>query len=259
MPLELLDLRTRRNSGLLRRAYDELYLATFIDPDEQETFEQYRSRLFDSQLLPPQPVTHFVVAGQNLESVEQAALLGFIIFEAYRESGCGLLTYIVTTSNSRGRGLGRRLIETAQAALRADMEDFHHRPDALQAIFAEMHDPALVPSTQDVFDPALRLQIMRRFGAAQVPIHYVQPELTPGGERSRQLLLTVFPTAGEEPVAMLSQSVAADFLHEFYRALGVADPNRDADFLAMLRDLDNARHSSGRTALSGLPLVTITE
>jgi GNAT superfamily N-acetyltransferase len=259
MEAELRDLRNDHDEALLRRAYDELYLATFIDPDEQETFEQYRSRLFDAQQPPPQPVTHFVVAGRSLSPAADAELLGFIIFESYRESACGLLTYVVTVPAARGQGLARRLIAFAQETLARDMAAWHGRPHALAAIFAEMHDPQLVSAADDVMDPAARLEVMRRFGAAQLPIRYVQPELVPGGERSRQLLLTMFPLTGATPQVQLESGVVLRFLREFYRALGVPHPERDPDYLAMQRDVDRAVHGAPPEFTSPLPWVRLVE
>jgi len=253
---DLCDLRQQRDPELLRRVYDELYLPTFIDPDEQETFEQYRSRLFDAQLPPPQPVTHFVVAGRNLHDASEAELLGFIIFETYRESGCGLLTYLVTAPAARGQGLGRRLIAEAQATLRNDVQE---RGGTLRAIFAEMHDPSLVTATEDVIDPHVRLEIMRRLGAARIPIHYVQPELYPGGERSRQLFLTTFPLGGGALVASLPVNAASEFLHEFYRALGVAAPESDADYQSMCAELGAAVDRPPKLATSPLPIVRLVK
>jgi len=257
--IELVDLNQHHDAALLRRVYDELYCPTFIDPDEQETLEQYRSRLFDPLLPPPQPVTHFVVAGRNLKRGREAELLGFIIFESYRESVCGLMTYLVTVPAARGQGLGKRLVAEAQTALRRDMEAWHGRPDGLRAIFAEVHDPGRVVADRDVINPSVRLEIMRRLGAAQVPIHYVQPELYPGGQRSRQLLLTAFPLQGTVPPQVLSAMVVTAFLHEFYRALGVAHPESDADFRAMQVELDRAKHESPAASAPPLPCVRIVD
>jgi hypothetical protein len=186
-------------------------------------------------------------------------LAGFVIFESYRTSNCGLLTYIVTVPAARGQRVGWRLLAAAQASLRHDMVHAgYDEPKALAAIFAEMHDPALVTADEDVMDPDLRLQIMRRMGAAQVPIRYVQPELYPGGKRSRQLLLATFPREGTEPLADLSARVVSGFLHEFYRALGVATPDTDADYLAMLVDLDRAAREPTQRSPTSLPLVHVT-
>ena len=256
--LELLDLRVHPDEALLRRLYEELYLTTFVDPAEQETFEQYRSRLFDPQLPPPQPVTHCFVAGTDLVQVASARLAGFAIFESYRTSGCGLLTYIVTVPALRGQGLGRRLFAAAQGALRSDLDAWDGESHVPTAIFAEMHDPALVAAGHDVIDPATRLQIMRRLGAVQVPVDYVQPELYPGGERSRQLVLATFPPEGAEPVSSLPAAVVKSFLREFYRALGVVSPETDADYLAMLADLDRAEREPPQDSPTPLPRVRVT-
>lgn len=256
LDFELRDLHIHHDEGLLRRVYDELYLPTFVDPDEQETFEQYRSRLFGPQRPPPQSVTHFIVAGRNLERTATAELLGFLIFETYRESVCGFLTYMTTTPAVRRQGLGGRLFAEGKAILHREMDAWHGRAGSLAAIFGEMHDPAAVPAERDVINPHVRSEILRRLGASLVPIRYVQPELHPGGERSRKLLLLTIPLDGTTPRTHLPASVVAAFLHEFYRALGVTNPETDSDYAAMLADVEHAVRQPPQTT-STLPCVRL--
>ena len=258
MELELLDLRHFASEPLLRRAYNELYVPAFVDPDEQETLEQYCSRLFDPQPPPPHSITHFVVAGRNLERAAEAKLLGFLIFETYRGSACGFFTYMSIAPAVRRQGLGRRLFAEGRAILHREMDAWFKRRGALAAIFGELHDPAKVPAERDVFDPALRFEILGRLGAALVPIRYVQPALQPGGDRSRKLMLATLPLDGTTPRTTLPASVVRGFLHEFYRALGVSIPESDADYQTMLADLDNAVREPPQMSPVGLPYVRLT-
>lgn len=228
---DIIDLREARDAGLLEQVYRQLYLSAFRTASEQESLEQYAARLFGPPRPPPQPVTHFLVAGQSLRDPDRRMVDGFAIVETYRTSRCGLLTYIVVAPPARGQGLARFLLNKAREALQCDLNS------QLRAIFAEAHDPARILPTEDVMNPTERLVAMRRLGARQVPIHYVQPELCPGGERSRNLLLMTFPASATAEANVLSAAVLREFLEEFYRALGVASPGDDPDFRAMLEQL----------------------
>lgn len=253
---QIVDLRDRVDPDLLQEVYDGLYAPSFTDPSEQETLEQYASRLWQPQLPPPQPVTHFYVAGTHLADPDRRALEAFLICESYLASRCGLLTYVVVTERARGRGWARRLIRAARGPLEQDMRTFTQGRDGVRGLFAEMHNPRAF-SGPDVLDPAVRLQIMRKLGAHWLPIRYVQPELQPGAPRSRHLLLTAFPTSDAAGPVRIAPRIVRDFLFEFYQALGVADPARDADFLQTERDL-----SAGRCAdlpQPDLPTVTWDE
>lgn len=233
---EILDLRQHQNLELLTQVYTELYQKAFTDPSEVETLEQYTTRLWNPQLPPPQPVTHFLVAGANLLDVSRRQVDGFLIFEAYRESLCGLLTFIVIDERARGKGIARKLIRHACNQLNIDMLEWSGQRLGLQALFAEMHDPRQF-SGEDIIDPNLRLQIMGKLGANWVPIRYVQPELQPGAPRSRHLFLSAFPTSDKSGSIEMPSKVVQTFLFEFYRALGVEQPEQDADYLSIVQEL----------------------
>jgi len=234
--VEIIDLRVSRDSDLLREVYEKLYLACFTDPDEQEDLEQYRERLFDPQKPTPQPRTHFLVAGESLNDPAHRVLGGMLIYELYQESSCGLLTYIAVNPAGRGRGLGRRLVRQAIDSL---TEECQAAGGHLRGVFAETHDPRLIDPAEDAMSPRDRIEVMKRLGSMLIPVRYVQPELRPGDGRSRKLLLLAFPMVLNE-TPHVSGDALLDFMHEFYRALGVANPSQDPDFLTIRQDVENS-------------------
>jgi GNAT superfamily N-acetyltransferase len=233
---EIIDLRHHQDRTLLNKVYTELYETAFTDPSEVETIEQYATRLWEPQLPPPQPITHFLVAGTNLLDESNRQVDGFLICESYRESLCGLMTFIVTHERARGKGLARKLMSYGRTQLNADMHHWSDQKFGLQALFAEMHNPRQFFGS-DVIDPNLRLQIMNKLGANWVPIRYIQPELQPGAPRSHHLLMTAFPTADTNAPIEIPAVVVKNFLFEFYRALGVEQPEQDDDYRSILLDL----------------------
>lgn len=216
----LIDLREHSNPALLA-AFEDLYRRTFTDPAEREDPAQWPPRLY-GDLPAPQPRMHLLVAvdepGRNL--------LGGIAFEYYRDSRCGLLTYLVTAADSRRRGLGRRLVQNALARLQQEAQA---HGTSLRGVFAESEDPDQVGPDGSAMPPRERLTALARLGARRIDVPYVQPALEGGSGPCRHLLLLVFhPPSGAVPGA-----VVQGFLHEFYRALGITDPASDADFRAM--------------------------
>lgn len=237
--MEIVDLRETRDQGLLEQAYRELYLLCFTDPNEQEDLEQYRQRLFEPQLPIPQPVTHFLVAGENLSDPTKRIIHGLQIFELYRESSCGLLTYTAVAASARKKGLARILVRKAIDILSNECIG----PDGLRAVFAETHDPTLIEPAADSMSPTARIEVMRRLGAKRVPVRYVQPQLRPGDGRSHKLLLIAFPIIPNETLR-ISGPALLDFLDEFYRALGVPVPSQDGDFLTTKSDVEAAERNA---------------
>lgn len=104
---------------LLERLYNGLYMESFPDPDEREEMDKWRWRL-TSQPKPSDPLTATLVLGTDLHkraSVERK-IQGFLTVEFYRESRCGLASYIAIEPTCRGRGWARLLFREAKKWLK---------------------------------------------------------------------------------------------------------------------------------------------
>lgn len=216
----LLDLRTHPHPDLLA-AFIDLYTRTFTEPSEREDPAQWSPRLYDD-LAAPQPHMHLLVAVDT-----HATLLGGVTIEYYRDCHCGLLTYLVINPAYRRQGLARQLIQGAIALLRQDAAGVE-----LRGVFCETEDPDRVASQGNAMSPHERLIALAHLGARQIDLPYVQPALEGWDGRCRHLLLLAF-YPDRTVTDIIESNVVRDFLHEFYRALGVTRPEADADFLAM--------------------------
>ncbi|MGK2942042.1 MAG: GNAT family N-acetyltransferase [Immundisolibacter sp.] len=224
---QLIDLRDNPSPALLA-AFEDLYTRTFTDPAERENPTQWPPRLYGN-LPAPQPRMHLLVVVDGPPATTH--LLGGIAFEHYRDSHCGLLTYLVIAPEFRRRGLGRQLIHGALARLH---QETRAHGTELCGVFAETEDPDKVGANDNAMAPRERLTALARLGARRIDIPYVQPALEGGSGRCRHLLLLAFhPHTDAIPGA-----VVRDFLHEFYRALGIDAPQADVDFRAMERALE---------------------
>jgi GNAT superfamily N-acetyltransferase len=216
---QLIDLREHVRPDLLA-SFVELYTRTFTDPSEREDPAEWPPRLY-GDLPAPQPRMHLLVAVDASGANER--LLGGIAFEYYRGSCCGLLTYLVIDPAYRRQGLARQLVQNAIALLHLDARE-HERK--LRGVFSETEDPNQVGPHGNAMPPRERLTALSRLGARLIDIPYVQPALKGGSGPCRHLLLLAFhPQTGS-----IAGNVVRDFLHEFYRALGVVAPEADADF-----------------------------
>jgi hypothetical protein len=77
---------------------------------------------------------------------------------------------------------------------------------------------------------------MQRLGGWRVPVTYVQPALDKDSESSDSLMLIAFPLDG---ATKLAASAVSEFLSEYYRALGIADPGVDPDLRRVERELES--------------------
>lgn len=219
--------------SLLDQLYAELYLPAFAHPAEVETPSIWKSLLGPDKPESPAPLLSIFLCGEGLASPDPASrwIDGFIFAELYRESRCGLLTYLAVRPEARRRGVGRRLVTRAVEHLTRLACDHGGK---LRAVFAESEDP-LNPDNaayHDRFDLFDRITFLERLGARRVVTGYVQPPLAPRQERARNLLLFAIPIDDTLP-RRLDPEVLRDFVHEFYRAEGI-DPETDGDVAAML-------------------------
>ena len=226
--LAFIDLRDRPGDELLTaiHAAGGLYERSFPRDEEREDLETHRDALWGAGRDTP-PLLHFIVATPPGRPDE---IVGFAAAEYYPASRCGLLSYIAVDRSRRNARVGHSLVQRSVEVLRADAGAAGHQ---LAAVFGEIHDPARVEPGDDSMAPLDRLRVMDALGARRVPIPYVQPPLSEGGERGRTLMLVAFPVDGH-PVASLGSSVVRGFLGELYDVLEVPDLQRDLDFARSL-------------------------
>lgn len=214
---------------LLERLYNDLYTESFPDPDEREELLEWQRRL-TSQPEPPDPLTAMFVIGTDLHkcALAERKIQGFLTVEFYRESRCGLASYIAIEPTCRGRGWARLLFREAKKWLKERCQK--DTSENLRALFAEVHDPHK-PSDRKYpvpLDPYQRIEVMGRLGAKWVGLPYWQPPLAQG-RNWVEFLLLAFPV-NDGPLETLPVAVVREFLDEYYRALGIAAPKEDIHF-----------------------------
>jgi len=231
--IELIDLRHVRDEGLLNLVYYDLYLPNFPILEEQEDPSEWRSLLWEPLRNQVNPILHILVVGHFLRNKELKTVVGVLFVEFYKESKCGLLTYLVVHPNHRHQGVGRYLLKEGIQRLKADAQENRIK---LQAVFGEVNNPAKISTVQDSMNPQERLKIISKLGARLISIRYVQPELRPGRGRSSCMFLVVFPL-NKKQEEHVSGSTVITFLREFYRAQGVADLDHDKDLVNVIADI----------------------
>jgi len=143
------------------------------------------------------------------------------VFECYRRSRSGFLTYLVVDEPARRRGLGKALLQRAEEWVR------RHGAE-VPWLYAETEDPRRLDDDRSA--GVDRLRALSRLGFLGCDLPYVQPPLGAGQPYVDSLVLLVRPLSA--PVIVGAPDVER-FLHEFYEAQGCAPPERDAHFRTM--------------------------
>jgi GNAT superfamily N-acetyltransferase len=213
---ETLTIAGREDAALLAAFHAGLYLEAFAD--KREELEVWTRRLWDGDA--PYDLT-IRLAGLDLRTAHPD-IHGGIVYERYRRSRCGLMTYMVVAREHRKHGLGRRLLREAADSLRD--------PDGY--VFGEVSDPLTCePSHRE--ESWRRLELFERWGARVVDARYIQPRLDETKDRDRALRLLVFPGAAPLP-ATVRGDVIAQFLDEFFEITEGRRPD-DAEYADMVR------------------------
>ncbi|MSO71650.1 MAG: GNAT family N-acetyltransferase [Alphaproteobacteria bacterium] len=224
MTVTILDLRSLHlqepeRCNAIWQAFRPIYAAAFPEPSERED-ETTWLRWLDEDDPPPQPLFDLSLAIEP--SGEK--VIGGTAYEYYRGSRCGIMTYLVVHPEHQRRGVGRALVAHACARLRRMA---HDAGAALAVSFTEAQDPSEVDAAQREI-AMRRLEIYAKLGARRLALPFVQPALAQGKLPARHMALLALDTP--ESSATLPARVVLDFLREYYRALEIAEPDRDADF-----------------------------
>lgn len=186
---------------------DKDHLNQFVEPSK------YLSKLKKSE-----SGVYFVACVDKIEGKE--IVVGGIIFEYFKDSKCGLISYIFVDPKQRSNGYGRFLIIDGMKKL---VEHIESEKKILRAVFFETENPLYhkdEPVELEKIIKRLRFFKEKAF-AKHVDIPYVQPpipENEPNINNSvYSLYLMVLPIFGEiDYGVILSSSLVLKFLFEYY-------------------------------------------
>ncbi|KAL6046700.1 hypothetical protein QOT17_017961 [Balamuthia mandrillaris] len=171
----------------LKRFYDDFLPTYFPFDDELEPLE------FWEEMMDPtytESVFHVLLAFEKHDT-ELKEIVGGCVFEYWRESRCGLISYFVVSPACRGKGLGRFLIEQSVDIIHRDARaaGLHN---GCPAIFAETNDPTKVKAEDDTVPPEVRVRMLQRIGFKRLEMEFVQPPLEEGKNPCSNLWLAVY-------------------------------------------------------------------
>jgi hypothetical protein len=222
---ETLEVAGPEHADLLDAFHNGIYVDAFAH--QIEPLDVWKRRLWSCAPSPYQLTIR--IAGRELRDPMRREIDGGIVYELYRHSRCGLLTYMVIARERRRAGLGHRLLSEATRALYAA---------GAVAVFGEVSDPAKHDDPHRSIEAWERIELFQRWGGRVVDTAYVQPELGVGLERDRGLRLLMFPGDATLPRSVPGPLIAT-FLEEFYAITEGAPPD-DPELVSLVRGLGGA-------------------
>ena len=106
-------------------------------------------------------------------------------------------------------------------------------------MFAESNSDN-VDETKDIMNPKLRRKILNSIGFNYLGMNYVQPPLSEGKDKCRDLLLGVYNT--DPSIKSIKSEIVLDWLKEFYEVLIGENYLEDEDLKETLKLYSKTEH-----------------
>lgn len=138
-------------------------------------------------------------------------------------SPVGVLSYLASRPGERGRGLGGRVLTRVLDIAAAS---------TVELVLGEVHDPRWYAETADE-QPTARLRFYERLGATALSVPWMQPRLSPAGDRVRDMLLLAHYATPSLLRAGVPSTWLAAWTEGYYVEEEGAIPD-DAEYLALM-------------------------
>lgn len=230
MSLQILNVSadSTHHAALLEKAYHDIYVPAFPDPDEREDLEKFR-KVLEGGIKGVGIAIN--ILGENLDDPQKAVIKGVSVGYYYEHQNVGLLAYNAIAPEHREKGLGKILVQSRIDSLK---ELAAAQGKKLAGVFIEINDPQKVSPENDSMPPAVREQIFTNWGAKHIPVDYAQPPLTKDGVYCDYLKLMNYPVDGH----YANKSAIEGFLRGIYREFrSPIMPEQDAHFRHMQNQL----------------------
>ena len=225
------------------RCIDEflpIYEEAFPDVNEREDWEDIKKRCSKNAAFP----RTFILLLKEDDVVK-----GGIVSDYYPKSGVIHLIYIAIQKEWRGSGIARKLIKSLLPKAIVELEDTIGF--SAKAIIFESNIPW--KTAVDSIDPKSRLKIFEKLGAMLIPIPYVQPALSEFRMKVENLFLLSFPLTESHTFNTLNTKVLESFLKEFYKGLGITEPDLNEDFIKMQSKMKTLEQKNNLMNLQAIP------
>lgn len=225
------SLRDRHSLSDFGQFYTDIYMESFPDDNERESFDNF---------------LHYLKKGENataysyhvlLAKDESGRVVGGGVFNYFKESNAGVIEFLAVRSDLQSGGIGTAVYKQILATLSEDAHKTCGRP--LDYVFCEIDSPEYSRAEIKKY-----LYFWNKNNYWHLNFPYVQPALSAGQEPVTGLWFTV------SPQRELQQEVDADLVlsvvHDYIKyAMDIEHPELCAEY----RDMEKALAKSPKVPL----------
>jgi hypothetical protein len=211
------------------RFFSTLYIQTFPDPNERETYEnmllsltQKHSDFYGNNNY------HIVVVKDSEDKI-----VGGAICDYFSDSNSGVIEFILMGKTRESAGLGTQLYNHILEVLNMDARKNNHK--SLSYIICEIENPDTVPETYNM----RYLYFWNKLFFRKINMQYIQPALDSNKEEVNTLLLIAFSIKDHENNFTISKKTVKSFIHDYAKyAMRIDNPLLNKTVIKMYEDLD---------------------
>ncbi|MEZ5312059.1 MAG: hypothetical protein R2735_16010 [Microthrixaceae bacterium] len=179
---------------ILDRITDEILRPSFED-DEFPSDKSLADGFEDGQVV-------------GVASSPAKGVLGVAVADSPNADGLALFSYLATSPNSRGSGVGGVLVEAMRA---------HWASEDVGLVLGEVHDPRVHEETETEH-PEARVRFYSRHGAEVLGVPWVQPAIGAGSGRVEGMLLITLHRSGDYVGDSIDSATIRRWALDYYRS-----------------------------------------
>lgn len=208
----------------LKTFYDDIYVDSFPDPDERESFAHPPQYLESAEGARDRRY-HIILARTGDGEIVSGG-----IFNYFQKTNSGVIEFISVKRGVQSAGLSLQTYAYSQEVLHRDAHHFWGKP--LSNIPGEVDSPEY--NQREI---PKHLHLWHKHGYRRLSFHYTQPSLSPEQEHVEGLWFVAAPRDGTWPDTM-SGDYVRDVLYDYLKyCMDIPDPEQSPELRRMAADI----------------------
>ena len=216
-------LKNKETISELARFYTEIYIESFPDPDERESFDNILTYLKNAETAGKYRY-HIILAKDNNNNI-----IGGGIFDYFVEPNAGVIEFIVVKGNSQSGGIGTLIYNHILDIMSADAFKIHKKK--LEYVFCEIDSPQYSKASIKKY-----LYFWNKHHFLHLDFSYVQPSLS---EKQSAVTGLWFIVSRQTNIhSDIKGEVIVSVLSDYMKyAMQIDNPDENPDFQRMRNEI----------------------
>lgn len=220
---ENVDFRDKSTINDLGRFYTDIYMESFPDENERETFNNLL--LYLSKIDMNNEYRYHIVLAKD----ENGTIVGGCVFNYYKKSNSGVIEFLAVKKDLQSNGIGSKIYKHVLSMLEEDARFFNDK--MLFGVFCEIDSPEYSKAVVKKY-----LYFWDRNGYKRLDFHYVQPALSSEQQAVKGLWFIGLSFIEEKD--NMSGEIILSVLYDYLKyGMKIEFPERDKTYIEMKKEI----------------------